>query len=125
IGLTLLYLALFAITASGSRGLRRQLALNASQATQLRESEEQHRLLFERNPQPMLAYCRATLRIVAVSNAAVASYGYSREEFLSMTVRDLTPVEDLESLNAFLGSEVGGAQPGLIVTHPWRHCYKD
>ena len=73
IGLTLLYLALFAITASVSRGLRRQLALNATQAAQLRASEEQHRLLFEHNPQPMLAYDRSTLRIVAVSNAAVAS----------------------------------------------------
>ena len=51
-----LYLALFAITASVSRGLRRQLVLNAAQAEQLRSSELQHRLLFEHNPQPMLAY---------------------------------------------------------------------
>ena len=50
----------------------------------LRSSELSHRLLFEHNPQPMLAYHRATLQIVAASNAAVASYGYSREEFLAL-----------------------------------------
>ena len=98
IGLTLLWLALFVITASVSRGLRRQLALNAEQAGRLRSSAEQYRLLFEHNPQPMLAYDRATLRIMAVSNAAVAGYGYSREEFLSMTIKDLGPREDLEQV---------------------------
>jgi PAS domain S-box-containing protein len=125
IGLTLLYLALFVITASVSRGLRRQLALNAAQAEQLRSSELQHRLLFEHNPQPMLAYDRQTLRIVAVSNAAVAGYGYSREEFLAMTISELGPCEDVATLKHYLETEVGGTQPGLVVAHPWRHRYKD
>ena len=125
IGLTLLWLALLAITASVSRGLRRQLALNAAQAGQLRSSEEQYRLLFEHNPQPMLAYDRATLRIVAVSNAAVASYGYSREEFLSMTIKDLGPREDVEELEHYLKALLSGNARGLVVAHPWRHRYKD
>jgi PAS domain S-box-containing protein len=125
IGLALLYLALFAITASVSRGLRRQLALNAAQAEQLRSSELQHRLLFEHNPQPMLAYDRSTLLIVAVSNAAVASYGYSREEFLAMTISDLGPREDAAALKHYLETEVAGVEPGLVVAHPWRHRYKD
>jgi PAS domain S-box-containing protein len=125
IGLTLLYLALFAITASVSRGLRRQLSLNASQAEQLRESEEQHRLLFERNPQPMLAYDRATLRIVAVSNATIATYGYSREEFLAMTIKDLGPREDVETLERYLKQLLNKRSRGLVVAHPWRHQYKD
>ena len=125
IGLTLLWLALFAITASVSRGMRRQLALNAAQAGQLRASEEQYRLLFEHNPQPMFAYDLATLRIVAVSNAAVGSYGYSREEFLSMTIKDLGPREDLEELERYLKALLGGRARGLVVAHPWRHRYKD
>ncbi len=125
IGLTLLWLALFTITASVSRGLRRQLALNAEQAGRLRASEEQYRLLFEHNPQPMLAYERATLRIVAVSNAAVASYGYTREEFLSMTIKDLGPREDVEELERYLATLLSGNTRGLVVAHPWRHRYKD
>ena len=67
VGLALLYLALFAITASVSRGLRRQLALNARQAERLRVSEEQHRLLFERNPQPLIAYDLETPRMGAAT----------------------------------------------------------
>jgi PAS domain S-box-containing protein len=125
IGLTLLYLALFVITVSVSRGLRRQLAVNAVQAAQLRASEEQHRLLFEHNPQPMLAYDRATLRIVAISNAAVASYGYSREEFLAMTIKDLGPGEDVDSLELYLATLLSARRRGLVVARPWRHQYKD
>ena len=125
IGLTLLWLALFVITASVSRGLRRQLALNAEQAGRLRSSAEQYRLLFEHNPQPMLAYDRATLRIMAVSNAAVAGYGYSREEFLSMTIKDLGPREDLEQVERYLATLLGGKTRGLVVARPWRHRYKD
>jgi PAS domain S-box-containing protein len=99
-------------------------ALAASRA-QLRASERQHRLLFEHNPHPMFAYERATLGIVAVSNAAVASYGYSREEFLTMTIKELMPDEDHESLEQFLKTIVSGAQPGFVQAKVWRHRYKD
>ncbi len=99
-------------------------ALAASRA-QLRASERQHRLLFEHNPHPMFAYERATLGIVAVSNAAVASYGYSREEFLTMTMKELMPDEDHESLEQFLKTTVSGAQPGFVQAKVWRHRYKD
>jgi len=74
----------------------------------------QHALLFEHNPLPMLVYERATLRILAVSNAATASYGYSREEFLAMTVRDLTPEDDLAGLDAFLETNLDVERPGLL-----------
>jgi two-component system, cell cycle sensor histidine kinase and response regulator CckA len=53
------------------------------------ESEIQYRLLFETNPQPMWVFDRATLAFLAVNEATIRHYGYSREEFLSMTVPDL------------------------------------
>jgi PAS domain S-box-containing protein len=87
--------------------------------------EEQHRLLFEHNPQPMLAYDRETLRIVAASNAATASYGYSHEELLSMTVRDLVPPEDLPAVDRYLATALSGEEPGLVLARQWRHRYKD
>ncbi len=124
IGLGLLYLVLLAITASISRGLRRQLIVNSMQAEQLRVSERQHRLLFEHNPQPMLAYERATTRIVTVSDTMVARYGYSREELLTMTIHDLTPSEDIEELERYMAGAADGRLRGL-VTRPWRHQYKD
>ncbi len=125
IGLALLYLALFAVTASNSRGLRRQLAVNARQAARLRDDEQRYRLLFERNPQPMLAYERATLRIVAVSSAAAQAYGYSVEEFLEMRLFDIIPAEDRAATQAFIDSDLALPQPGPVLARPWRHRRKD
>jgi PAS domain S-box-containing protein len=85
------------------------------------QSHIQHALLFEHNPLPMMVYDRATLRILAVSNAAIACYGYSREELLAMTVRDLTPPDDLPGLNAFVASMVDEA-PGLQTSMRRQRC---
>jgi PAS domain S-box-containing protein len=87
-------------------------------------SEVQHRLLFEHNPLPMMVYERETLRVIAVSDAAVAGYGYSREEFVTLTLRNLTPAEDLELLDAFFAAKLSGERPGL-VSGPRRHRRKD
>lgn len=53
----------------------------------LRESEERYRQLFDYNPYPMWVYDAETLRFLAVNEAAVRQYGYSRDEFLAMTLR--------------------------------------
>jgi two-component system, cell cycle sensor histidine kinase and response regulator CckA len=66
--------------------------------TTLRESERRYRLLFEYNPQPMWVYEIATLRFLAVNDAACRHYGYSREEFLGMTIKDIRPPEDVPAL---------------------------
>jgi diguanylate cyclase (GGDEF)-like protein/PAS domain S-box-containing protein len=50
-----------------------------------------YQLLFDRNPLPMWLYESESLRFVAVNDAALRLYGYTREEFLSMTVRELRP----------------------------------
>jgi PAS domain S-box-containing protein len=124
IGLTALYLALLALTTSVRLRLHRQRAVNARQAEQMLAAELQYRLLFEHNPQPMLAYARDTLAIVAVSNAMVARYGYTREELLTMTIRDLAPLEDLDELDSYVATAGKGERRGL-VSRPWRHRYKD
>ncbi|HZL55308.1 MAG TPA: ATP-binding protein [Solirubrobacteraceae bacterium] len=86
-------------------------------------NERQHRLLFELNPQPVFVYDRHTLEIVAVSNATVTTYGYTREELLSMSVIDVRPVEDRASFLEYLRS--GRRSIGSEVSVPWRHQYKD
>jgi diguanylate cyclase (GGDEF)-like protein/PAS domain S-box-containing protein len=55
----------------------------------LRLSEERHRDQFEASPLPMWVWDDQTLEFLAVNQAAVAHYGYSRSEFLRMTVRDI------------------------------------
>jgi two-component system, cell cycle sensor histidine kinase and response regulator CckA len=62
-------------------------------ADALAESEERYRLLFELNPQPMMVYARGASQFLAVNNAAVRHYGFSREEFLAMSAEDLLPPE--------------------------------
>ncbi len=53
------------------------------------ESEERYRLLFDGNPLPMWVYECESLRFVAVNTAALAHYGYTRDEFLSMSLTDI------------------------------------
>lgn len=59
-----------------------------------REAERQFRILFERNPVPFWLFDLDTLRFLEVNQAAVEQYGYSREEFLAMTVLDIRPQEE-------------------------------
>jgi PAS domain S-box-containing protein len=88
---------------------------------ELRESEEMHRLLFERNPLPLWVYDVETLRFLAVNESAARRYGYSREEFLSMTIRDIRPPEDVPALM----EDVASAPVGYGGPSPWRHLTKD
>lgn len=79
-------------------------------------------VLFERNPQPMWVYDRPTRRFLAVNEAAVRTYGYSREEFLAMRLDDIRPAEDCPDLHeeiAVTGGERYRVSPG------WRHLKRD
>ena len=95
-------------------------SLQASEAT-LRESETRYRELFESNPHPMWVYDVETLAFLAVNDAAVARYGYSREEFLAMTIAAIRPPEEI----ARLKEAVRDRGDGLGTTAVWRHCRKD
>jgi len=63
----------------------------------LRLSEERYRDMFESNPLPMWVRDDATRAILTVNQAAVDHYGYSREEFLGMNVRDLWDRSETET----------------------------
>jgi diguanylate cyclase (GGDEF)-like protein/PAS domain S-box-containing protein len=57
----------------------------------LRQRERSFRLLFETNPQPMWVYAVDGHRFLAVNDAAVAQYGYGRDELATMRLSDITP----------------------------------
>jgi two-component system, cell cycle sensor histidine kinase and response regulator CckA len=59
-----------------------------------REAELRRRQLFDANPQPMWIFDVETLEFLAVNDAAVRHYGYSRDEFLEMTIMDVRPAEE-------------------------------
>jgi two-component system cell cycle sensor histidine kinase/response regulator CckA len=85
-------------------------------------SEERYRLLFEANPLPMWVYDAETLNFLAVNEAAVRAYGYSRAEFLAMKITEIRPPEDVDALLADLNQRGG---PGSPAPGTWRHRRKD
>ena len=83
----------------------------------LRESEKRYRRLFLAHPYPMWIYDRETLRFLAVNDAAVAFYGYSREEFERMTLHELRPEVELEHFRDMVKSMQPGSNQLGILTH--------
>jgi len=88
---------------------------------ELRESEERYRKLFELNPQPTWIYDRETFRFLAVNKAALQKYGFTSDEFLSMTIQDIRPAEDV----AALLKSVAALNDGQHEYGVWRHRKKD
>ena len=82
------------------------------------ENREYLSLVFEKNPQPTWIYASDTLAFLAVNEAAIRQYGYSREEFLALTIRDIRPPEDIPLLLRYRAGVDEEARP-------WRHRKKD
>ncbi|MFA5275812.1 MAG: diguanylate cyclase, partial [Candidatus Omnitrophota bacterium] len=87
----------------------------------LRESEERYRILFENNPIPMVVYDLETLRFLSVNDSALQHYGYSREEVLSMTIKDIFLPEDIPALL----DNVSKVTEGRDTAGIWRLLKKD
>ena len=75
--------------------------------------------LFHDSPEPMLVYDPDTLGILAVNKAAIAQYGYSQEEFLAMTIADMRPAEDIDTLRTIVRLATGYSTPSFA-----RHKHK-
>jgi PAS domain S-box-containing protein len=89
--------------------------------TALRESEQRHRLLFEISPVPMWVYDTKTGAFLAVNDAAVERYGYSRDEFLAMTIEDIRPADEV----ARLRQAIAASPDRYLSGGTWRHRKKD
>ncbi len=85
-----------------------------------RYGEKSSSEIFDCVTDPLFIYDRESLRYLAVNDAAVDQYGYSRDEFLGMTIKDVRPVEDVPALIDMLArAGVGREARGL-----WRHQTK-
>jgi PAS domain S-box-containing protein len=83
----------------------------------LREREASYRIMFEANAHPMFVYDPADLAIIAVNDAAVERYGWSREEFLTLTLGALHQPAELERVRA----TVKNLGPGFTTGIAWQH----
>ncbi|MEW5765830.1 MAG: PAS domain S-box protein, partial [Acidobacteriota bacterium] len=86
----------------------------------LERSEETFRLLFQSHPHPMWVYDRETLGFLEVNDAAVEKYGYSREEFLSMTLKEISPPEEVPRLE----EDLRKSRAVLEHSGPWVHLLR-
>ena len=82
-------------------------------------ASEQYRLLFAGNPHPMWMYDRDSLAFLQVNDAAVAQYGYTRDQFLQMTLLDVQPLGCREA-----PPELRTAEPRQL-SGPWDHRRRD
>jgi len=85
-------------------------------------SEVLNRFDFDHNATPMWVFDIGTLAFLAVNDAAVRHYGYSRKEFLSMTILDIRPNEDIVPL---LREELHEGRRHNSQKELWRHLKKN
>jgi diguanylate cyclase (GGDEF)-like protein/PAS domain S-box-containing protein len=88
--------------------------------TEMKQRESSFRLLFDGNPVPMFVYSRESHRILAVNDAAVQHYGYTRAQFLSMSLRHIHDCDSYEELES-----VGGVLSDQQAGRTWQHLTAD
>jgi len=106
----------------GFHGITRDISDRKLAEKSLRESEGKYRFMFANNPQPMIVYDLETLMFLEVNQSAINHYGYSREEFFSMSIKDIRPEEDLP---AFMEDIEEAKQNFNNTTNEWRHIKKN
>ena len=77
--------------------------------------------LFLANPEPRWIYDLDSFAFLEVNDAAIETYGWSRAEFLTMTIRDIRSAEE----NVRLAAQWDGERPSLHNAGSWRHRRKD
>ncbi len=70
--------------------------------SELRRAVDNYVRLFNASPLPQWIYRLSDLKFVAVNNAAIEHYGYSADEFMSMTITDIRPPEEVPQLKGII-----------------------
>lgn len=85
----------------------------------IKESENKFRLLFEDNPQPMMVHDIQTSKFIEVNHAAIEHYGYSRDEFLNMSIEDIRATGETPDKIQFNNNLIDSD------SKEWRHVKKN
>lgn len=87
----------------------------------LKNMEYTFNYLFMNHPLPMWIYDLKSLKFLEVNNAAIKKYGYSKKQFLSMTIKDIRPKEDVQKLLI----DIKKSRPSFQISGIWRHLLKN
>ena len=99
----------------------RDITIQKQLEIELLSSKELYHEIFYSNPNPMWIFDLETLAFLEVNQATIDQYGYTKEEFLSMTLKDITPEEDIASL---MISAVKAISEYNAENELWRHITK-
>ncbi len=92
----------------------------------LQKNKAEYRIFFDGNPNPMWVFHQQSLRFLEVNEAAITHYGYSRAEFLNLTISDIRPPEDVAAHAEYHRKVISGElKSGLVTPSIWRHRKKD
>ncbi|MDO9502984.1 PAS domain S-box protein [Falsiroseomonas sp.] len=97
--------------------IQRDISAQRAETQALTESEAAFRDLFHQHPAPMWVFDKDTLAFLEVNEAAIAAYGWSRAEFLGMTVLDIRPEDQREVVR----DRAQQSFEGRRVAGPWQH----
>ncbi len=88
----------------------------------LQASKKEYENLFENNPLPMFIWDFETLKIIKANQESLELYGYTKDEFLQLTIKDIRPVQDISLIEAATKSvDIYGE----VHKKNWRHQKKD
>jgi PAS domain S-box-containing protein len=96
-------------------------ALLAAAEAARKAAQESNRLLFDNNPIPIYAYDQTSFAFLAANEAVARLYGYSRDEFLGMTLMDLALPQDVPAFRQRLSK----LEPRAGNSGVWRHRVKE
>jgi PAS domain S-box-containing protein len=100
----------------------RRTAIKTSSKEQVNHSEQFYRFLFEKNPFAAWIYDIESLKFLEVNPAAIEFYGYSKEEFTSMTLNDISVPGEMSSFKEAAGAPRGNETGN---EHIWKHRKKN
>jgi len=103
------------------RGIQQDITELAETRERLRQAQDEYRFLFQHNPLPMWIFDRASLAFLAVNDAMLDSYGYSRKELLRKSMLDIRPREDAAAVEAAARLDSTDRPQGRV----WTHLRKD
>ena len=103
----------------GYHGVGKDITERARDQKAMEESERRYRTLFDANPYPMWVVDAKTLAFLAVNEAAIRLYGYSKEEFLALSAEQIRPEEDIDDLKKAF------EDPANYRSRIWRHRKKN